>query len=951
MEVNNEHSNSEDSRSEEQNKKNNKDVFNIQSSLNLKKYELSFFHYFESLNKKNDFPKVIEYLYMMIETFQVVSIFYNIDYFPNLPDSIYYPTSVFTFRNMVNQFLYLILGFIASIIASLTGLFFYLSFSYVVLNIMLFQVYFKNQYISSIIMFAGFTYLLYDHYNNQIYYNKKMNCFYSAIWFSMAFSTLIYIFFTITKIKLIYPIFIGLSVIGFIIGWFLNNLFFNWYCNKVFTKIENKYNQQHVISRLKEQLEMENVNDEETQSIETIVTQRKIVKKEKVYNKPYDCAYVSKFIMNNRSINSFYLVNSLFKEGFLIFNAIYIYELDRSHLKSCNDGSGDNNALDFELSQIRNVSIQYHIAALNSLKNLMNALRTLDSPSDIENAMVINDNLTDILSRGENHFKKYVIDFNYSKESLELYILFLRNSMNRGDLAEQYIQMLEENEDTKDEEEVDKTNKYASGYERSEMMSSMNSDMESRKSKLLNFFFVAAESPVIVSQIKSAIRLLSLMAASGINPSLFPFTGTIKKNLEYLDEVYFPVIYTFHSTQSKGFYTINPIYNGVIDDIKDQSFYKAMMKIYRKAQIVVDGLNRTSILTPEYLHEKNIRFFASNSKGQFGQLFMDSLDTTNENISDTVKQHELMFYVIMGIVAIFMTFTILKIIKPYTDKSYNFVKEIISIYKTLPSKYFNDQSNDYMDQIQEMCENYDVEDEGLFKKELKRKHNSSKKLKYLFISYCLLVSLFLLLPFMTVFKLENDLKNGKYGGKSSSQYDIFESLNHNPGCVRGAIVISTCEERMFSDLYTKELSESPIDYLMVEYLNKLNEFINNAPSCKYNIMNQSETLLANSEIRESIYISILMALSYDITGHIDQMNSLGTQYLLDEAKKYIKITLLIHGVSSFLIFVTFFIFISRPIKRQLRVMDSLTNITFSIPSSIYNSSPKVKNFLENGKLE
>jgi len=56
-----------------------------------------------------------------------------------------------------------------------------------------------------------------------------------------------------------------------------------------------------------------------------------------------------------------------------------------------------------------------------------------------------------------------------------------------------------------------------------------------------------------------------------------------------------------------------------------------------------------------------------------------------------------------------------------------------------------------MDQIQEMCENYDVEDEGLFKKELKRKHNSSKKLKYLFISYCLLVSLFLLLPFMTVF--------------------------------------------------------------------------------------------------------------------------------------------------------------------------------------------------------
>jgi len=35
-------------------------------------------------------------------------------------------------------------------------------------------------------------------------------------------------------------------------------------------------------------------------------------------------------------------LSKTFFSRFLIFNAIYIYELDRSHLKSCNDGSGDN---------------------------------------------------------------------------------------------------------------------------------------------------------------------------------------------------------------------------------------------------------------------------------------------------------------------------------------------------------------------------------------------------------------------------------------------------------------------------------------------------------------------------------------------------------------------------------------------------------------------------------
>jgi len=78
---------------------------------------------------------------------------------------------------------------------------------------------------------------------------------------------------------------------------------------------------------------------------------------------------------------------------------------------------------------IRNQSVQYHLAALNTLKILINTLRTLENVSDFDNAMVINDDLAYILNMGKNIYKKFITQRNYEKESLELYILFLRNSM------------------------------------------------------------------------------------------------------------------------------------------------------------------------------------------------------------------------------------------------------------------------------------------------------------------------------------------------------------------------------------------------------------------------------------------------------------------------------------------------------------------------------------------
>jgi len=146
-------------------------------------------------------------------------------------------------------------------------------------------------------------------------------------------------------------------------------------------------------------------------------------------------------------------------------------------------------------------------------------------------------------------------------------------------------------------------------------------------------------------------------------------------------------------------------------------------------------------------------------------------------------------------------------------------------------------------------------------------------------------------------------------------------------------------------VYTKDLSESSTDYLMVEYLNKLSEYIANPPQAKYDVLTVEGQLGIFLDIVYSPYVQFLKKMSDDISGHIDLMNEIGADYLESEALNFQKITLLTHVICSLLIFITFFIFVSRPIKKQLRVIDSLTNITFSIPSTIYNSSPKIKKYV------
>jgi len=130
---------------------------------------------------------------------------------------------------------------------------------------------------------------------------------------------------------------------------------------------------------------------------------------------------------------------------------------------------------------------------------------------------------------------------------------------------------------------------------------------------------------------------------------------------------------------------------------------------------------------------------------------------------------------------------------------------------------------------------------------------------------------------------------------------------------------------------------------MIEYLNKFNEFINNGIiDHHYNTTDPGDVFEMLMEAATNSYVQFFISLSQDIIGHVDTINELGTGYLLREARLYSNISLIAHCVCSILIFFTFFIFVSRNIKKQLRVMDVLTNVMFSIPSTLYNQSPKIK---------
>jgi len=119
-------------------------------------------------------------------------------------------------------------------------------------------------------MFVGYGALLYVHLGNQNYYSRNLNRFYSGLWTSMTLQSFVFVIFTLVGGKPQYYVFFPIFVIGFILGWILNKFYISWYSKRIYRNIKRKFNQLHVIEKIKEKKEYDEYDDSVEKSLVTI---------------------------------------------------------------------------------------------------------------------------------------------------------------------------------------------------------------------------------------------------------------------------------------------------------------------------------------------------------------------------------------------------------------------------------------------------------------------------------------------------------------------------------------------------------------------------------------------------------------------------------------------------------------------------------------------------------
>jgi len=78
------------------------------------------------------------------------------------------------------------------------------------------------------------------------------------------------------------------------------------------------------------------------------------------------------------------------------------------------------------------------------------------------------------------------------------------------------------------------------------------------------------------------------MVASGYNPIQTDFIRGILGDIGYIGKIYLPIIYEIQSINPVGLITTHPVDNEVVDNLLDVNYYKVAMKIYRKANIIIE---------------------------------------------------------------------------------------------------------------------------------------------------------------------------------------------------------------------------------------------------------------------------------------------------------------------------------------------------------------------------
>ncbi|ORX82060.1 hypothetical protein BCR32DRAFT_267894 [Anaeromyces robustus] len=526
---------------------------------------------------------------------------------------------------------------------------------------------------------------------------------------------------------------------------------------------------------------------------------------------------------------------------------------------------------------------------------------------------------------------------------------------------------------------------------------------------------IGFQLPFIASRIKTDVRLSSLGLAANDRSIADYYLDDLKLNIDYLENTYLPFIYLRHSINVMDLFTVCPINNDVIDLTHNQNYFQNALRIHKKAKLYIDKFNQTeNILNMDTLSDPIIRFFRVNSQNRFGPIFIKAIDLVVADNKKSINNQMRFVYIVIMILVLFEIFIIFGVITPSTNKCVSTLKEVFNVFKFIPKNYLDDLLNEYDSQLNEIYNKYNDDvmqlttenDEKNNNNNNKKKVYSTKKLKLNFIIFSIISGILIILPFLTIllFKnqlinsisylansskrtyyansvgllafetlfqdessfgkkisallfenaeilqsYENKLKSGYYGA-TITDISVLNPYLSRPSCVRPKRLEFQCQNRTYDTVYTEELANSSLNYIMTEYIDKLNEFFGNMEGdYAISLIKPLDEVL--HKILDHPFLSFYKKIIYDIAGHTLKYNEIGCEYLMKDVSFYLSLTLYTHCITSILLLILFSFYVTKKIKQQLHIMDVLTNVVFSVPLTLYDSSPRLKMFIETGKLK
>ncbi|ORX85701.1 hypothetical protein BCR32DRAFT_290486 [Anaeromyces robustus] len=391
-----------------------------------------------------------------------------------------------------------------------------------VLNTFIISEFFDKKVIEVGITAAVAIFLTWRQLIKQPYYCNKCNNYKNTIKTGTSFGAVTLFILELFKINdKIFSFYIVLAVqfIASIFGFYLGEFIRKKKANTVYMNLKKKYSE---VNSKREAYTPIN-DDEEIRSnlsMERIVNDTYLVKRDHIFNNIDDCIHACDFIKYNHEIRSFFLAAKILDECAIQYKKnpmVYIYywlflntmtmamknNIELYQYEDCikqielferiqnnilrkvirlensvfskylvyyiliirtnnskdelsDDGENKDKNLNFHENELKKRTINLHVNTLNEITNTFKDLRSINSKDDVHNSVNNIMSLTKRIYETEDSYKTYIQACYMSSDSLLLYNLFLENIMIDYYAVSFYMKVMEENKEKKKKQSLNR---------------------------------------------------------------------------------------------------------------------------------------------------------------------------------------------------------------------------------------------------------------------------------------------------------------------------------------------------------------------------------------------------------------------------------------------------------------------------------------------------------------